>query len=366
MTRLGLAVLIVVAACTQRAAPDGGPDASVMQDSDGGAVDAGFSDAGGLDGGDGLARFRPSPSWLDGGGRLAVVDVWESEWPAHGPCYVTRPGRLFFGSASLSMPGSVEFVFSSPSGSAWTGRHDIGWKPVPHDESYAWCKWNEAPGAPPRCRRELLDGGVELAPVALFSLDSWTASGFISGSIRGPDPRRWNGIWAPDGSSWQEPETATVFGESGFGTGQLYLPDGGGIAFLWDDGRYLPLGASVPYSSWGAAVNSSGLVVGQRFIGGNRMAVFWGHQTETGRRGELIDVNERGLAVGQDRTGNGEWAAIWYRGSTWRLDELTDAGLGCSFTISSSVNDSDQIAAVRECPASFTRRCALVQLRLTD
>lgn len=155
--------------------------------------------------------------------------------------------------------------------------------------------------------------------------------------------------------------------ESGLGTGQLQLPDGGRFAFLWDDGRQIPLGTSIPeYSSWGAAVNSSGLVVGERFAGGNKMAVFWGRETATGRPGELIAVNERGLAVGQERWSPDEWAAIWYRGTTWRLNQLTDAGVGCSYTISSSVNDRDQIAAIRQCSQTFFRRCALIQLRVSD
>lgn len=358
MKRRSILALLLATACTQSTAPDAGVDAASPADA---AVDSGPVDAG-----DPLARFRPPSNWLDGGGRVAVVDVWEPNLSALGPCDVTRPGRLFFASESPVMAGFREFVLAGPAGLSWTERQNIGAKATPSDESYSWCA-SDPPGSPIRCRRQLLDGGVLFAPDAAFDLDSWTASGFISGAIRGPDPRRWRAIWAPDGGYWQVPETSTLMSESGLGTGQLQLPDGGRFAFLWDDGRQIPLGTSIPeYSSWGAAVNSSGLVVGERFAGGNKMAVFWGRETATGRPGELIAVNERGLAVGQERWSPDEWAAIWYRGTTWRLNQLTDAGVGCSYTISSSVNDRDQIAAIRQCSQTFFRRCALIQLRVSD
>jgi hypothetical protein len=351
--------LSLVVACAQRGPPDAGIDAATDSPRDA-ATDSGSTDAG-----DPLGRFTPPTNWLDGGGRLSVVEVWESDLHAYGPCEVTAAGRLFFACPSVAIPGLLRVVLASPSGVVEVGDEFTGAQIIAADESYAWCG-SEPPGGPIRCKRHLIDGGTLLAPAALFDLDSWTSSGFVSGAIRGPDVRRWRAIWAPDGGYWQVPETSTLMSESGLGTGQVQLPDGGRFAFLWDDGRQIPLGTSIPeYSSWGAAVNSRGLVVGQRFAGGNRMAVFWGRETATGRPGELIAVNERGLAVGQERW-RAESAALWYRGTFWRLDELADAGTGCSYTGASSVNDRDQVAAIRECSQTFLRRCALIQLRVSD
>ncbi|MBE2252884.1 MAG: hypothetical protein IAE78_25350 [Myxococcus sp.] len=360
MKQAWLLGLSLVVACAQRGPPDAGIDAATESPRDA-ATDSASTDAG-----DPLGRFTPPANWLDGGGRASVLDVWESDLAAYGPCYVTAAGRLFFASPSVAVPGLLRMVLASPGGVAPVGDEYVIAKIVLADESFTWCG-SEPPGGPIRCKRYLNDGGTLIAPSAVFDLDTWTASGFISGLIRnGRDLRRVGAVWAPDGGYWQVPETSTLMSESGLGTGQLQLPDGGRFAFLWDDGRQIPLGTSIPeYSSWGAAVNSRGLVVGQRFAGGNKMAVFWGRETATGRPGELIAVNERGLAVGQERW-RAESAALWYRGAYWRLDELTDAGVGCRYTGSSSVNDRDQIAAIRECPQTFFRRCALIQLRVSD
>lgn len=360
MKQAWLLGLLLAVACAQRAPQDAGIDAAPQFPRDA-ATDSGSTDAG-----DPFGRFAPPANWLDGGGQLSVVDVWDSNLAAYGPCYVTAAGRLFFASPSTRTPGALRMVLVSSSGVLPVGEEDNGALPVLADESFATCG-SDPPGGPIRCKRHLIDGGTLLAPPPLFDLDSWTSSGFVTGLVRnGRDLRRLGAIWAPDGGYWQIPETSTLMSESGLGTGQLQLPDGGRFAFLWDDGRLLPLGESLPqYSSWGAAVNSSGLVVGERFAGGNKMAVFWGRETATGRPGELIAVNERGLAVGQERWG-AESAGLWYRGGYWRLDELTDAGVGCSYTGASSVNDRDQVAATRECPQAFVRRCALIQLRVSD
>jgi len=165
----------------------------------------------------------------------------------------------------------------------------------------------------------------------------------------------------PDGGIWDYP-VGVQFHESGLGTDQFQPLDGGlAVAFLWEDGEiFVPEPSESQESSWGAAVNGAGLVVGQRFVGGaNAGAVFWGTETATlprrrGSSADLRDVNETGLAVGQERGNRGEWAIIWYRGTTWYVDDLADADVLSNrfnaYRLTEATSPSG--SCVSHCPAS--------------
>lgn len=147
--------------------------------------------------------------------------------------------------------------------------------------------------------------------------------------------------------------------------------DGGRAASFFDEGEVFDLEpADSPYSSWGADLNAAGLVVGQRFVGGaNAAAVFWGDQTQTlprrkGYSADLRAVNENGLAVGQERGDTQEWALLWYRGSSFYVNDLIDAGVGCSYSLAESVNDSNSVAVLRTCGIE-TRDCVRIDLELS-
>ncbi len=348
---------------TTRPANDGGAgrfDAGLSVGGDSGVlVDAGVTK--------GPSKHLPPPNWLDGGGSVAVRAVWEPALRAQSLCSVTQSGRLFLATESLAEPGMLRMVFATPDASISVNpERPLGL--VQDDESFYWCDINLPAPQPVRCQRKRLDGGIILSPGRFFDITSWTATGFISGAVRKVEPGRWRNVWLPDGGVWDYP-VDVLFHESGLGTGQFQPLDGGlEVAFLWDDGELFILEPPESReSSWGQAVNGAGLVVGERFVGGaNAGAVFWGNETATlpRRRGysaDLRGVNESGLAVGQERGNRGEWAVIWYRGTTWYLDDLVDAGVGCNYTNAESVNDRNIIAATREC-ADRTRRCARIEL----
>lgn len=320
----------------------------------------------------GPLKYPPPSSWLDGGGAVAVKSLWEPALQAQSICSVTEAGRLFLSTESLMRPGTLRMAFATPDASVGVMPEGPAHEVVQRDESFFWCDFNLPAPQPVRCQRRLVDGGLVLSPARFFDITSWTASGFISGAIRKVEPGRWRNVWYPDGGTWDYPVDILLH-ESGLGTGQFQPLDGGlAVAFLWEDGEIFTLEPPTSQeSSWGAAVNGAGLVVGQRFVGGaNAGAVFWGNETDTlpRRRGysaDLRDVNESGLAVGQERGNRGEWAMIWYRGTTWYVDDLVDAGVGCNYTNAESVNDSNTIAAIRECKSDFTRRCARIELDVT-
>lgn len=366
-----LIVTIALGCPTIRPTVDAGPPTADAATQDGGLGDGGGTrrDAGLPKG---PAKYQAHASWLDGGGRLTVRSVWESGLTANADCAVGPTGRLFFTTPSLQNSGMRRTVFAAPDATVGAEPELKRLTLTKADESYFWCDIN-FPGPPPvQCKRQLVDGGLILAPDRFFDIWSWTASGFISGAVRKVEPGRWRNVWLPDGGIWDS-TTEVQFHESGLGTGQFQPLDGGlAVAFLWEDSEIFVLEPPESQeSSWGAAVNGAGLVVGQRFVGGaNAAAVFWGNETDTlpRRRGysaDLRDVNESGLAVGQERGNRGEWAMIWYRGTTWYLDDLVDAGVGCNYTNAESVNDSNTIAAIRECKVDFTRRCARIELDVT-
>jgi hypothetical protein len=78
----------------------------------------------------------------------------------------------------------------------------------------------------------------------------------------------------------------------------------------------------------------------------------------------LFSINRSGLAVGQERsTGGRSWAVTWYQGRVAYLDDLLDAGAGCGFTDSDSVNDSNSVAALHRC-ADGGSRCVRIDFEL--
>lgn len=352
--------------CASSASRDSGAG-TIAQDCDGGA------DAGALKG---PLRFKQPTDWLDGG-TVSVRSVWNPSAFSHSRCRVMSSGRLLVNSQSAAFPMERVLMFvSQDAGVEILWPDTRGGIVTDMNESVSWCEGDPSRVIGVRCQRRLIDGSIELAAERFFDVMSWTASGFVSGAVRKSAPGRWRSVWYPDAGVWEQPSEPLVFHfavrlhESGIGTGQFTRSDGGLAAFLFDDGQVFDLEpSSSASSSGGMDLNGSGLVVGQRFVGGaNAGAVFWGNETQTlpRRRGysaDLRDVNENGLAVGQERGDAKDFALLWYRGTTFYLNDLVDAGVGCSYSMAESVNDSNSVAVLRQCGTEI-RDCVRVDLEL--
>lgn len=320
-----------------------------------------------------LVEGRAPATWLDAGGFLEVAGSWQARLEAFSICRVGESGRLFMNTAEGAVsPGSLRNVLVAPNMVRPAGPENGGVSFIGWDDSVTWCSSLFVDRPEIRCQRQFVDGGIELAPKGIFVLTSWTSSGFISGDYRTQGTDSLKRTYFPDGGVFDGP-VRLLMKESGTGVGQFAPTDGGpGFGVVFRQGSFFRLEASLVNadSTWAADINDDGLVVGQRFVGGaNAGAVFWGGETATlprarGSSADLRAVNRSGLAVGQERsTGGRSWAVTWYQGRVAYLDDLLDAGAGCGFTDSDSVNDSNSVAALHRC-ADGGSRCVRIDFEL--
>lgn len=304
-----------------------------------------------------------SAEWFDGGLGVRVQDLWRSALLAQSTCFVFESGNLLFNTPTRDRV--LQHIILSQSGQRNVGPPDSDLRVTGLDESLSWCKADST--GRNVCMKEFSDGGLIRGPDELVYLYSWTGSGFISGAIRTDENAFESVVYYPDGGRLVAP--AMVLTEDAVGVGQGRDANGVRVAVIWRDGQSYRLENSPSDSSWGAAVNASGLVVGQRFVGNlNSAAVFAAGEARVlpkryGHSAELFAVNGAGLAVGQERAARRAWAVVWYRGATVYLDEVADAGAGCWFSNSTSVNGRNEVAATVTC-ADDTTRCVRVRLGL--
>jgi len=335
-----------------------------------GRSDAGVPDAGGWLVGFPLVLEVPGAGWLGGEVAFGVEAAWSPELRTHSICRVMTTGRLLVDtSTAVQGDGSLRHVLVSPTEQIPIGPEGSNFQFYTDYEAVGWCE-DTTDGF--RCLRVFADGGISLAPEAVFSIESWTKSGFISGGLRLAGGASQRVLFIPDAGLTEGP-TSLRFKESGIGAGQL-RPGSGlpPIAVVYRAGQLYRLERNPVESAWGADVNDQGLVVGQKFIeGANSAAVFWGGQSAVlakkyGYSADLRAVNQAGLAVGQERNGERGWGLVWYRGKTAYLDELVDAGVGCYFDNAESVNDQHQIAVQRRCmrPQGLWASCVRIDLNI--
>jgi hypothetical protein len=320
-----------------------------------------------------LVGGRVPMGWLDGGGFLAVRGAWHPSLQAHSACRIGESGRLFMNTGDgVVSQGALRYVLVSENTVLSAGPENGGVSHVGWDDSVTWCSSSFVGRPEIRCQRQFVDGGIELAPKGVFDLTSWTSSGFVAGDFRTGPGESVMRTYLSDGGVFDGPVRLRLK-ESGTGVGQFTPSDGGSpYAVIFRLGRLFRLepGLAGADSTWAADTNDDGLVVGQRFVGGaNSGAVFWAGETATlpkarGFSADLRAVNRWGLAVGQERSADGRsWAVTWYQGKLAYLDDLLDAGTGCGFTDSNSVNDSNSIAALHRCVDGGSR-CVRVDFEL--
>jgi len=108
-------------------------------------------------------------------------------------------------------------------------------------------------------------------------------------------------------------------------------------------------GAIVTVQGARAAVDVGALASTPRWL---LAAALWSRSALCSRR-----KRARGAVVSSRRDGA---TFLVFRLGSSRTEGF--GGVGCNYTNAESVNDSNTIAAIRECPADFTRRCARIEL----
>lgn len=207
-----------------------------------------------------------------------------------------------------------------------------------------------------KCYRTAADGSI-ISALPLFDVDDATVSGWATGRDLGTVKDNVV-VVAPDGGRWAYPTSfgaVLALNEAGMGVGQFRATQ---RLMVWRNGSAeAPAFSSASPSAWGADVNATGLIGGERLLGGvNRAAVFCDTELvdlplRWGTSAEVLAVNDRNVAVGVERDASGDGRGfVWSRGEYHLIDELlTDAG--CSLTAATDINNSNQVVGRAQCGA---------------